>query len=832
MEETMKKDSLFLRVLFVFFLSIFISFSARAGKINIMNGKEHHAPDRSYDVLNYTLKLSFDPPNKKLFGKEFITLTPFKSGLDSVVLDAGEMEINTVKLSPGKILRFRKEPEHLIVYLNKPYSSSDTVKIAIDYVVEKPKKGLFFILPGEGSSPEYFEIYSQGEMEDNHYWFPCWDYPNDRATSEIFITTKIPNIAISNGKLVEVIKNQKDSTRTFHWKMSIPHVSYLISIIVGNYVKVEDHYKNISVQYYVHPDQKLYARPTFGRTPEIIQFFSEKIGYDYPYSKYAQSVVDNPMFGGMENITATTLTSGALRDRRSLIDGTSESLTSHELSHQWWGDLLTCRDWTSAWLNEGFATYFASLWTEKSEGKDAFDYEMKRAARIYMSEDSLNYRRPLVWYKYNNPMDMFDRHAYQKGAWILHMLRYVLGDELFWKGIHNYIMTNQKKLVETPDLKKAFEEGTGKNLYWFFNEWVYSGGYPKFLVEKTWCDSLHAVALHVSQTQIHDTLTTVFRMPIKIQSWFGNHQQTYSVEISTADTTFYLKCKRNPDAVLFDPGNHILKKIYFKRNKDELLAQLAHATAGIDRLDALDALKDSYLKDKEVQHAVASRLTSDSFWVVRRNAARFLGNVKEDWAKEILLKALHDPKSHVREAAVLALGNTKDSTLVSAIQNVFQTDSSYAVLGACIQAITGIDSIKALPLLKKALTMKSYNEIIRRAAVRAIGSLNSPDGVDLILSYGSSKYPVRLRTTVIRSLMKIGKDNPRAVDFLIKCLSDSSNWIRRQTTFVLSRIGGPEAIGPLEKAFKKETNERVKKSMKMALKHLKRKKEIAGEKNK
>ena len=810
----------------IIFLVVFIvtlAFSTLPGfsaTIDVLEGATHHAPNRDFDIIHYALHLSFDAPAKTTFGRETVILSPLKSGLDSLVLDAAKMEIQSVQLPSKKKLSFQKYPEKLTIYLDKKYDAADMITFSIVYKVVDPEKGLYFVIPQQGAGKKHFEIYSQGEMEDNHYWFPCWDFPNDRATSEIFVTTKTPNIVISNGKLVNVLLHEKDSTRTFHWKMDIPHTSYLTSIIVGNYKKVEDYYKKIPVQYYVHPDQEQYARATFSKTPEIIAFFSEKIGIDYPYSKYAQTVVDNFRYGGMENITATTLTSGTIKDARSNIDGTSEGLIAHELAHQWWGDLLTCRDWANSWLNEGFATYFASLWTEHSQGKDALDYEMLRSANIYMSEDSSRYRRTLVWYKYNVPENMFDRHAYQKGAWVLHMLRYILGDELFWKGINYYGTTNAEKLVEAPDLKRAFEEATGKNLYWFFDEWVYSAGYPKYQVEKSWVDSLGAIALHVSQDQIGDTLTTVFRMPVTIKMFNGTKQRLVNVDIGTADTTLYLKCAGNPDLVIFDPGNHILKGIQFNKDKKEWLYQLAHASHAVDRLDALNQLKKFYQKDSEVQKAIASRVSSDSFWAVRREAIRFLADVHPDWAEQVVKNAVNDPNSRVRSAAINAFAKYKDPSLVSILQNIVKSDSSYMVISASLQTISKLDSARAVPLLKQALTIDSYNEQIRSAAINALGKMKLPELGDTFIAYGGPEYPVGLRLAVIRAVPKCCKNNPGVVDYLISNLNAPERWIKTQTCLALRKIGDPRAIEPLKQAIEKEQNPRVRKTMERALKHL------------
>jgi len=803
-------------------LTIFSS-SLLSGDIQLISGTEHHAPDKSFSVLNYTLHLSFNPEEKTLYGKDIITLTPFQSGLDSVYLDADKMEIKSVKLLNSKNLNFRKTSDKLIIYLDKKYSASDTVKISINYTVTDPKKGLYFNLTDKNSMKNHFEIYTQGEEDENHYWFPCWDFPNDRATSELFITTKMPNIAISNGRLLSVDVNKKDSTRTFHWKMDIPHVTYLTSFVVGNYKKHEDFYKNIPVQYYVHPDQEKYVKATFSKTPDMIRFFSEKTGIEYPYSKYAQTVVDNFMYGGMENISATTLMSSTLRDEQGLIDGTSESLISHELAHQWWGDLVTCRDWPSVWLNEGFATYFEALWTEHTLGRDVFDYEMSRNARIYIMEDSTRYRRSLAGHKYQNYGQMLDRHSYQKGAWVLHMLRYVLGEELFWKGIHHYGVENTEKVVVSYDLQKAFEEATGKNLYWFFDEWVYSAGYPKYLIEKSWSDSLNAVSLHVEQKQTDEPLTTVFRMPVKIEIFSGSDKITKNIEICTKDTTLFFKCTKKPDLVLFDPGNNILKSVQYKKNKKEYLFQLVHAEKGIDRINALDNLTRYYKDDNDVQKAIANCMLNDKFRTVRSTAARFLGEKHPEWAKKQLLSATKDPDSRVRSAAVSALSSYKDSNLIPFLNKIFSNDSSLYVKSSAIRALVKIDSSNAVNVIKKSLSMESYNDRLRIGAIRAYATINCPELINEILKYGSADYSFRTRFAVLDAVSKYSDTHPEVVNYLISNLNDSSKWIKLRTIYKLRNINKSEVIEALKKAEEKEQDKRIKKSLKFALKHLARK---------
>jgi len=815
-----------LRYVALFFLTLALTSGYSFAGYKRLQGPEHRAPDRFYDVLHYRLELQFDIPNKTLQGRTTITLVPFASGFSQFWLHAAEMDIHRVSLDNGVPLRFEKQPDSLLVWLDRPYTDRDTLRVAVEYTVKEPRKGLYFLIPGQDGSRKYLEIYTHGEMEDNHYWFPCWDFPNDRATSEVIATVPDSLMVISNGRLVKVREDSVRRVRTYHWKMDFPHVSYLISFVVGNYVRLVDSYKDIPVEYYVHPDRVEHARLSLRRTPEMIRFFSEKIGYDYPFNKYAQVTVTTFMFGGMENITATTLQEmSALVDRRTLLDRSPEGLVSHELAHQWWGNLLTCRDWANSWLNEGFATYFASLWTEYSKGPEAFQYEMWRAASPYFSEDSLQHRRPLVWYRYRSPLNLFDRHAYLKGAWVLHMLRYVLGEELFWKAIRYYAHTYANQCVEAQDLKRAIEEATGKNLYWFFDQWVYKAGYPEFQVSYQWDKSRKELTLVVRQVQELDELTPLFRMPVEVEITTPSGKTRHRIEVQTAADTFSFPCEEKPLLVRFDKGYHVLKTLDFQKEKEEWLYQLAHDDDVAGRLEALKALKP-YKDEPEVQEALARCLRSDSFWAVRREAARVIASVRTEWAKKQLLAALQDPKSRVRRVVVAGLGKFQDSTLVPVLREVFWKDSSYSVQAAAVRAIVAIDSAGAFPFLKEVLSKQAsvadflYGRAIWRAVFKAFVDLDLKDAIPLIRKYSDHRYPSGLRLAAVRTLGRLGRGDESAFQCLLQSLQDSSGRVRRQAALALGSFGDPRALKPLEAAFEREKDKSVKRSMEVALRQL------------
>ncbi|NIT57927.1 MAG: aminopeptidase, partial [Aliifodinibius sp.] len=324
---------------------------------------------------------------------------------------------------------------------DRAYLEEETIIVAIEYEAQ-PRAGLYFVHPEIGYPDKPWQIWSQGEMEFNSHWFPCYDFPNDRMTSEMIVTVPKWQMAISNGELLAVTENDASNTITYHWKESVPHVTYLLSLVVGEFLEARDEWtggsprrNGVPVTYYVEPQDSHKVARSFHKTVEMMDFFSHKTGIDYPYEKYAQTTIRDFMWGGMENISATTLTRNTLHDQRAHLDYTSDGLVAHELAHQWWGDLLTCNNWNHIWLNESFATYFDALYVDHDMGNDEFIMEMQQNRNRYLKEDSTKYRRPIVYNLYEDASQMFDRHTYQKGSWVLHMIRYILGDELWWKAI-------------------------------------------------------------------------------------------------------------------------------------------------------------------------------------------------------------------------------------------------------------------------------------------------------------------------------------------------------------------------------------------------------------
>ncbi|HMF56761.1 MAG TPA: M1 family metallopeptidase, partial [Pyrinomonadaceae bacterium] len=452
---------------------------SRRDSHNRLLGPAHPRPPRTYDVQHYTLRSRFDVANKTLIGDETVALKPLAAGFKSFELDAAAMQIESVTLDgSNKTLQWTQPPERLSIALDRAYEPAETISVQIKYRATSQQRGLFFIQHGsvgKGGTQDV-QIWTQGEPEDNHLWFPCYDFPDDKATSEQYITTGSNQIAISNGQLLETTNND-DGTRTFHWKMDAPHSSYLMSFVVGDYVKLTDTYKNVSVEYYTYHGTEAQARRSFSKTPQLMELYSRLLNYEYPYTRYSQTIVSQFVFGGMENITSTTQAdTEILRNVSDESPFSPNILVAHELAHSWFGDLVTCKNWANLWLNEGFATFMEAVFIEEQRGHLAYLTEMRGNQYSYFNEDEVKYRRPLVYDRYQSPNDLLDTTTYKKGAFVIHMLREQVGDEAFWKALNRYLNKYKYQNVDSSDLQKVFEEVSGQKLDWFFEQWVYKAG--------------------------------------------------------------------------------------------------------------------------------------------------------------------------------------------------------------------------------------------------------------------------------------------------------------------------------------------------------------------
>ena len=757
---------------------------------------EGEGPGRDYHVVHYRIEVSFDESARSVTGRTTTTLVPFIPGLTVVELDAEKLNVRTVTLG-RKPLRFAVLPKKLAITLDRPYELNDTLAISVEYTCT-PSRGLYFVQPDSNYPDKPSQIWSQGEDMDNHFWFPCYDFPNDMATSEMIATVRSSYVALSNGRLLEVTEDRGKKTKTFHWRQDIPHASYLISLAAGGYTVLKDRAGDIPLEYYVYPAHVADAQVCFASTPDMVAWFGSTIGYKYPWAKYAQVLIRDFIEGGMENVSATFLADYAtVFDARARLDGFPTSLIAHELAHQWWGDVVTCRDWRHLWLNESFASYFDALWHEHARGRDEFDFTMFTSQEAGINSDRHAGRKPIV------SVGSFGANIYPRGAAVLHMLRFVLGDTLFWKAMHHYIVKYQHSPVETNDLKIAVEEATGQNLYWFFDEWVYRAGYPVFDCSSAWNDSSHALSLRVRQVQKTDSLTGIFRTPVDVELTLPEGRRTHRFNILTADTTLAIPAPSRPRLVVFDSGNWLLKELKWTRPDSDWTYQAEHAANPVDRLRAVRELSGERKKSAFIP-ALARIARGDPFWAVRREAVTSLERMDSLGAAgrgaigEALVAAARDVKSDVRSAAVSQLGGFRDGTSIAALRGALE-DSSYRVVAAALRSLAKADSAHALPFLLSSINVPSYRNVISSSALRSLASVDTLLALDSSLVRGRNGQQQELRFAALGILSRYGRGRKDVLRLLDSIAGERPSFLRSYAIRILGDLGNADALPALEK---------------------------------
>ncbi len=790
----------------------------------------HYGRSRTYDLQHMTLEISLDEVKKTVSGKVTYALSPLNNNLREIELDCVDLTVEKVYLTDGSNLVFENSSGKLKITLPESKNSSDQIDLTIQYQ-GSPQMGLFFIQPDKFYPNKPFQIWSQGEDEDNRYWYPSYDFPNDRFTSEKFVTVKSKFSVVSNGKLAEVTEDKDKGTKTFHWKEEIPHVNYLNSIIVGDFEEHKEDFEGIPVSFYVPKGKGDLVKYSFAKTLDMLKFFSQKIGVKYPYEQYAQTTITDFMWGGMENISATTLTERTLHDRIADMDVKSEGLVAHELAHQWWGDLLTCKDWSHTWLNEGFATFFEALYRQHDLGEDEFQLDMQGSKEAYLDEDRREYRRPIVYHNYTAPIELFDSHSYSKGSWVLQMLRSFLGEELFWKGINHYCTKYREQCVDSHDFQKAMEEATGQNLEWFFWQWVYKAGYPEFKVHWHWEDSTKTAEVSISQNQKTDSLTPVFQMPLELAFTTSSGRTVKTIQVQDKDQDFYLPLDSRPLMVEFDPENKILKTVEFERSTEELLYQLKNSTRSWMRIDACQALSKKG-GERKILEGLEKTLLEDKFYGVRQAAARALGEVKLKEAFQILKKGLSDPDSRVRRSVISVLGKFKDEPeAVDILYKQFKSDSSYYAKAEALVSLGKTKNKKVYNWILEGLKYDSHNDVIRASVFDGLVQLDEPKGIGLAKEYAVYGKPQPVRNSAISALGKLGKGKESVTasktytkteirEFLENFLWEPLFDTKRAVVNALGELGDPEAIPELEKFIERELQARLRGDARLAIKKI------------
>lgn len=763
-----------------------------------MFGQEPTERKSNYDVQHIKLDISVALKEKYVSGKAYITLVPVEQNFIQFELDAAGMYISNVELDPKgpllfkysgktkrigyylKKLKFDHDKTKLKIYLDSSYTTSDTLEFIIHYTTENPEKGLYFISPDETFPDKRYEVWSQGEGEDNRYWFPCYDYPNDKSTTEIMVTVSSQYQTISNGVLKA--KYDKLNYTTWHWINDKPHSSYLVMLGIGNWDTISTSWDGIPIISYVPPGKKSWGENAYEQTADIVKFFSEYIGYRYPWHEFRQVAVQDFIYGGMENTGAVVLFEGSVYDEKTEPDYNATNLVAHELAHQWWGDVVTCKNWNEIWLNESFATYFQCLYTEHLLGKDDFDYNIYRNGNDAIKVDSTN-RKPIYI------REGLTTNTYDKGSVVLNMLRYLVGDEKFRKTMNFFITKNEFKPVVTKDLADALHaaldeklgNGIPANMNWFFNEWIYNAGQPEFKVNYTYDEVTKEITLNAKQVQRMDS-SSVFKTPVPIEIITETGKQSVTMETSDEVKTYKIKVASKTLNVNFNKGNKVLCKLYFAKPKADWLYQLNNSTDAIDRLTAINGLKD-FINDDDAVNAIKEKMRNDSFWGVRCEAVKVLSTSKNKAVTEVYMKNMIDERdSRVRRTYLLQLGTLlnnhpeeKENTAVLQyfLTNLITNETSYYSAADAVTALSDIlDKDKIFDAVIPYIEIDSHVDIIRRSVLTALAKSKDPRTKDVFLKYGETGSTARVRNVAINGLSDHLND-PKVIEFLNSKLFDT-----------------------------------------------------------
>ncbi len=648
-------------------------------------GEYHPEATRYFQLINTTLRVAFDWETQRMPGEATLVLNPFFYPQDSVVLDAKGFDIHQVarlSLSDTIALSYRYDSLTLAIQLDQTFTKADTFQLFVRYTAkptELPKggsaaitseQGLYFINP-DGNNPfKPQQIWTQGETEASSCWFPTFDAPNVKTRQELYITVDTAFTTVSNGKLVSQQENP-DGTRTDYWKMDQPHAPYLFAMAVGKFAKIEDTWQGKPVNYYVEPEYAKYAKQIFGNTPEMLSFFSKKLDYPYPWHKYDQVVVRDFVSGAMENTTVSIFMEDLQVDDRYLIDDHWDGIIAHELFHHWFGNLVTCESWANLPLNESFATYAEYLWTEHKYGRDAADLAWKENFDQYLAEAETK-QVPLIRYRYLDKELMFDSHSYAKGSLILNLLRNYVGDDAFFKALNVYLTKHAYGTAEVHDLRQAFEEVTGQDWNWFFDQWFLASGHPNLYVK----DEYEEGTLRVMVQQKQDErFTPIYRLPVSIDVWHGEQKKRYEVVVNQASQVFVFPMDTAPDLVLFDAETLLPGIVDHLKSTQAFIIQYQESNRILAKLDALQQLSTG---------------------------------MDEPEILPIMLAALSHPEPAIREFVAEAFENYQGSQqeqLIGLLKSMATTDESSLVRGTALNTLSSLGEFPAL--LRKALSDSS-----------------------------------------------------------------------------------------------------------------------------
>lgn len=758
--------------------------------------RPQYGPDKVVAVEHIDLHLTPNFESESLDGVCTMVVRALDEAVPSLDLDAVDLEIQAIERftdsQPLQAQHWRARHGRLTVDLEPPLGTGARTSLSIRYRVSKARHGLFFVKPTEAHPEKIAHVWTQSQDQYARYWFPCLDYPHEKQRTSTTIVVPKGMFALGNGALVE--RKDENGTTVFRYRQDVPHSTYLMTMVAGPFVETAQGdvgKDSVPVFYYVLPGRESDGDRAFGKTLKMLELFEQRTAVPYPYARYSQIAVSDFIFGGMENTSATTQTDRTLHDETAHLDFSSDPLVSHELAHQWFGDLLTCRDWAHAWLNEGFATYMELVWREHDLGYDEYLYNLFEYLTAYLKEGSDRYHRPIVCNTFRDPIEIFDRHLYQKGAAVLHMLRGELGDSRFWRAVAHYVRRNAQRSVETIDFIRAIEESTGRNLRGFFSQWVFREGHPAIEVRAAWDAQRKVATLTVDQKQTVDAQHPPYEFGVEVVFEGESAQRRIRARIERQHETVAVPLDFELRRVRFDPGAFILADVTYGLGVDFAAALLRSDADVVARIRAARELAND--GGRVAREVLAEAFEREPFWGVLAETAAAIGATRAPWARAILLGAMSHPHPKVVRAVAAALGNFRDPDVASALIAAAQRQRSYFVRAAALTALGKTRDARAFDVLAAAVKLQTWNGTVEAGAIAGLAELADSRAVALVLDACRPQRSEGLRRAAVTALARIGalveSERTRAAEEIEQRLDDESFLV------ALDAIAAAETLG-------------------------------------
>lgn len=775
----------------------------------------HYAPDSGFVLRHIDLHLHIDPTAKTLSGEAVLEVAPLLSGLGEVAFDLDDLDVSAVQdAQTGTDLDYRHGNGKIRVMGVDAAGGKIRIKWS-----GQPTRGLYFTGPIPSAPDRPHMAWSQCQDEDAHFFFPCVDHPGVKAPMDIRVTVPEGFQAISNGALAG------QDGQTYRFVQADPIPAYLFTVVVGDLVVIDDGTEDLPIRYLAPAGtDEATMRRIFEKTPRMVAHFSEVFGYDYAWPRYDQVIVHDFIFGGMENVAATTLTDLVLTDERAALDWNAEDLIAHELAHQWFGDLVTCQDWSQGWLNEGWATYSEVVWKAHDLGQDEADYHLFCDLTNYLSESGGRYQRPIVSYHFREPIDMFDRHLYEKGALVNHTLRTELGEAAFWAGTKHYLHRHAHGTVHSRDLQRAMEEVSGRNLDGFFQQWVESPGHPVLEVSTAW--SQGQLKVTVTQKQKGSGVPSAYRFPLTIKTVNASGESTVTLQVKERSRAWAIPCEVEPDRVEVDAGFRFLSDLRIKGSRSLLTASLTGDSCVVGRIRAARALAKE--GSPKAIKALVDALGTEPFWGVRIKIAKLLATIGTQACREALLANLGDTHPKARHGVVDALGSlTPHPDITAALTKIAnEGDESLQVEAEAARSLGRLRAEGAVAICAEVAQRPSWGAIMTARAIQGMSYTRDADALPHLLAWSGEDKPERARAAAAAGLGRLADQvescRAEAIDRLIQMAKDGPFRVRYAAIPALGTARASQAVGMLRRVHEGQGDGRLRRQAYEAIQRIRK----------